>query len=349
MLGGRLTSRSRTRSVEKSQMSVLGLDCTDVEEQRLLLRTLNALGDGLILVAGDCKIAWVNEWLEARLVSQMPLVGKRCDEVFPGILLPCLGCDAGSHSKQGRFPPQVVAYPSALDPTCWLELLVTCLEDTDRNRVGGVVHVKDITEHKLSEELLTDEISRRRLLVEQSSDGIVVLDESGKVTEANQQFAHMLGYLMEEMGSLYVWDWDAAAPKARLQGQLASVDMNGDHFETRHRRKDGTQYEVEISTNGATFGGRKYVFCVCRDITERKQAEKEREALIRELQDALAEIRALRGLVPVCCYCNKIRDDKGSWESVDVYIARHSAASVTHGICPECMNEHFPQLCGDDE
>jgi hypothetical protein len=53
--------------------------------------------------------------------------------------------------------------------------------------------------------------------------------------------------------------------------------------------------------------------------------------------------------VPICSYCSKIRDDKGLWEDADAYIARHSAAGVTHGICPECMNAHFPQLCGDDE
>jgi carbamate kinase len=212
-----------------------------------------------------------------------------------------------------------------------------------------VVHVNNITERKQSEQQLRDEILRRRILVEQSSDGIVVLDESGRVTEANQQFARMLGYSMEEMVSLCVWDWDATASKERLREMLATIDVTGDHFETRHRRKDGTQYEVEISTNGAIFGGKKYVFCVCRDITERKQAEREREALIRELQDALAEIKTLRGLVPICSYCSKIRDDKGLWEDADAYIARHSAAGVTHGICPECMNAHFPQLCGDDE
>lgn len=330
-------------------MSVLGLDFADDEEQRLLVSMFSALESGIILLTEDGRIDWVNEWIEARLTLQAPLVGKRCDAVFPGILLPYPECADGSHSEPARLSAQIVAYPSADVPTSWLELLVTRLKDGGGDRVRDLVQVKDVTEHKRSEDLLNDEISRRRILVEQSRDGIVVLDEGGKVREANQRFALMLGYSMEEMGSLSVGDWEAVVPEESLQEMITSVGTAGDHFETRHRRKDGSEYEVEISTNGAMYGGKKYIFCVCRDITERKQAERERESLIRELQGAAAEIKALRGLVPVCCYCNKIRDDKGSWENVDVYIARHSAVGVTHGICPECMSKQFPQLCGDDE
>lgn len=141
-----------------------------------------------------------------------------------------------------------------------------------------------------------------------------------------------------------VWDWEAAVPRERVVEMIASADVSGDHFETRHRRKDGTTYEVEISTNGAVFGGKKYIFCVCRDITERRCAERGREELIHELQNALAEIHPLRGIVPVCSYCNKIRDDEGFWEQVDVYMQKHSGARVSHGICPECMRQQFPDL-----
>jgi PAS domain S-box-containing protein len=206
----------------------------------------------------------------------------------------------------------------------------------------------DVTERKLAEEALTEEIAHRRILVEQSRDGIVVLDEHGKVDEANLKFAQMLGYSMEEMLSLHVWDWESSLPKGQVMEMLKSVDTTGDHFVTRHRRKDGSFYEVEISTNGAVFGGKKYVFCVCRDITQAKQAEREREALIKELTDALAEIKVLRGIVPLCSYCKKVRDDEGYWEQVDVYIKKHSTADVTHGICPECLKEHFPEVHFDE-
>jgi two-component system, cell cycle sensor histidine kinase and response regulator CckA len=132
---------------------------------------------------------------------------------------------------------------------------------------------RDITERKQAEELLQDEISRRRILVGQSTDGIVVLDQWGKVYEANQQYARMLGYSLEEVYELHVWDWDTQFPKEQLLEMLGAVDDKGAHFETHHRRKDGTLREVEISTNGAIYGGKKYIFCVCRDMTERKRAE----------------------------------------------------------------------------
>lgn len=128
-------------------------------------------------------------------------------------------------------------------------------------------------EREQTEMALKHEAIRLRILVDQSRDGIVVLDQNGKVYEANQRYADMLGYSMEEVHQLHIWDWDAQWSKEQLLKMAQAVDDAGDHFETRHRRKDGTIYDVEISTNGAVFRGQKLIFCVCRDITERKQAE----------------------------------------------------------------------------
>lgn len=62
------------------------------------------------------------------------------------------------------------------------------------------------------------------------------------------------------------------------------------------------------------------------------------------LQAALDEIRTLSGIVPICSYCKQIRDDRGYWEQVETYVERHSQATFTHGICPDCFKEHFPEL-----
>ncbi len=135
------------------------------------------------------------------------------------------------------------------------------------------VFVRDITERKQAEEALANEAIRRRILIEQSRDGIVVLDQNGNVYESNQRFAEMLGYSLEEVRQLQVWDWEFQFPPEQVLDMIQSVDETGDHFETQHRRKDGTIYDVEISTNGAVFAGEKLIFCVCRDITGRKRAE----------------------------------------------------------------------------
>ncbi|MEJ2158240.1 MAG: hypothetical protein P8X96_23180 [Desulfobacteraceae bacterium] len=62
-----------------------------------------------------------------------------------------------------------------------------------------------------------------------------------------------------------------------------------------------------------------------------------------DLQKALDEIRTLRGILPLCSFCKKIRDDKGYWEQVDVYIQKHSEADISHSVCPECMKVHYPK------
>lgn len=75
---------------------------------------------------------------------------------------------------------------------------------------------------------------------------------------------------------------------------------------------------------------------------ERKKAEKEREELIRELRKALAKIKTLHGLLPICASCKRIRDDKGYWNQIEIYISEHSEAGFTHGICPECLEKLYP-------
>ena len=63
-----------------------------------------------------------------------------------------------------------------------------------------------------------------------------------------------------------------------------------------------------------------------------------------QLQKALDEIKTLRGILPLCSFCKKIRDDKGYWEQVDVYIHKHLHADISHSLCPDCAKEHYPDL-----
>ena len=72
--------------------------------------------------------------------------------------------------------------------------------------------------------------------------------------------------------------------------------------------------------------------------------ESEQQELIKNLQDALREIKTLQGIVPICSFCKKIRDDKGFWSQVDYYVSQHTEAEFSHGICPDCRKEHYPEL-----
>ena len=80
---------------------------------------------------------------------------------------------------------------------------------------------------------------------------------------------------------------------------------------------------------------------IIQDITERKQAEKEREDLIKQLQEALKDVKTLSGLLPICAHCKKIRENKGYWNQIEVYIQKHSDAQFSHGMCSECSDELY--------
>jgi AmiR/NasT family two-component response regulator len=73
-----------------------------------------------------------------------------------------------------------------------------------------------------------------------------------------------------------------------------------------------------------------------------------RERLILELQDALAQLKTLSGLLPICASCKKIRDDDGYWNQLEAYIQDHSEVVFSHGLCPECAKRLYPQIFGDD-
>ena len=81
-----------------------------------------------------------------------------------------------------------------------------------------------------------------------------------------------------------------------------------------------------------------------QDVTDKKLLEEEREGLVQELRDALDNIRILRGLIPICCSCKKIRDDKGYWNKLEYYLEAHTEAEFTHGVCPECEKKMFPDF-----
>lgn len=82
---------------------------------------------------------------------------------------------------------------------------------------------------------------------------------------------------------------------------------------------------------------------------ERIVAEVKRDKTILNLQRALDEVKTLRGILPICSFCKKVRDDKGYWEQVDVYIHKYSQADISHGICPDCAKKHYPEFSKDLE
>jgi hypothetical protein len=86
-----------------------------------------------------------------------------------------------------------------------------------------------------------------------------------------------------------------------------------------------------------------------RDISERRRAQEEKEKLINQLREALARVKLLSGMLPICSHCKKIRDDKGYWKRIETYIRDHSEVEFSHSICPQCMESLYPEYTGDTD
>ncbi|BCS88085.1 PAS domain S-box protein [Pseudodesulfovibrio sediminis] len=138
----------------------------------------------------------------------------------------------------------------------------------------------DITERKAAEQALLLEAGRRKALMNISLDGIAIMDSEHRIVEANQKFADMLGYTQEEVVQLHTWDFEARYSKEDILTDFPVSREVQFSFETRHRRKDGSEYDAEVTAAGAVVDETPCMFTVTRDITARKKAEED----LREVQ-----------------------------------------------------------------
>jgi PAS domain S-box-containing protein len=183
-----------------------------------------------------------------------------------------------------------------------------------------------------------------RLLFENGLDGLLLTAPDGSILDANPAACRILDRTREEIiaaGRSGVLD--TANP--RLAEMVAERERTGrTHGELTARRKDGSIFPVEISSVVFRDSEGELRTCIImRDISERAAAEKERELLIRQLRSALAKVRTLSGLLPICAACRKIRDEQGFWQSLETYIRNHTEAEFSHGICPECRKHLYPE------
>ncbi|MGA7751656.1 MAG: PAS domain S-box protein [Candidatus Sulfotelmatobacter sp.] len=183
-----------------------------------------------------------------------------------------------------------------------------------------------------------------RLLFDNSLDGLMLTSPDGTILDANPSACRLLGRTREEIiheGRAGLID----TSDPRLAVLIEERQRTGRaHGELMARRKDGSLFPVEVSSVVFENGeGMPRTCLILRDISERKSAEAERERLIKELQDALARVKGLSGLLPICASCRKIRDSGGAWHNLENYIRQHSEADFTHGICPDCRRTLYPE------
>ncbi|MDP3911577.1 MAG: MHYT domain-containing protein [Gemmatimonadales bacterium] len=128
--------------------------------------------------------------------------------------------------------------------------------------------------------------------------------------------------------------------RARVDGAIARCISDGGAvtYEWRVMRPDGTTGHVQSRAIAVVNAARQVVRLVgtSLDITERKLAEENQRTLVRELQASVAEIKVLKGILPICASCKRIRDGDGRWEAVESYVRDHTNAEFSHGLCPDC-------------
>jgi PAS domain S-box-containing protein len=178
-----------------------------------------------------------------------------------------------------------------------------------------------------------------------SIDMLCVLDFSGYFKRLSAAWEHTLGFTRAELQSKRFIEFVHPDDRERTLNQNGQVRTGGQahSFENRYLCKDGS-YRW-LLWNAAPDTSQRVIYAVARDVTEQRLAADERERLLRDLQAALAEVRILQTILPICSYCKRIRSDGNYWETVEAYISEHTNTRFSHGICPSCYrSEVEPQF-----
>lgn len=207
-------------------------------------------------------------------------------------------------------------------------------------------------ELQMANESLNESEARFRDLFENANDLIQCVRPDGSLLYVNRAWCVTLGYSATEIPGLsLIRDiiHPSSVPHCMEMFQQVMAGNALEHVEAVFRTKDGREIIVEGNSNCHFVKSQPaYTRSIFRDITERRRVQQEREQLIADLQQALADVKRLGGLLPICAGCKQIRDDRGYWSQVEAYIAKHSEARFTHGLCPICTKKFFPGLTPEE-
>jgi len=188
-----------------------------------------------------------------------------------------------------------------------------------------------------SENLLQKERNFISAILETTGALVVLLDPQYRFIRINNAFEKLTGYTIIDLLGIFIWDM--ILPQGEVlgfKGVFEKLSVNQPPLEHRCRitGSDGREYVViwTITVMVGKDNKPEYLICTGIDVTE--------------LQKALAQIKNLSGLLPICSFCKKIRDDQGHWKVLEEYIHEHSEAKFSHGLCPECLKIHYPEYSG---
>jgi PAS domain S-box-containing protein len=328
-----MTDRSSTGKQRRDNLN---------QSEEMIRVLINATRETLLLIDIEGIVLLANEVVARRL-------GKSVQELTGTSLYDHFSPDVARLRKEQFYKVSHTGEPVYFEDTREDRLFETyCYPVFDmEGKVSKIaIFAHDITERKQAERKLLESEERYRVAIEHSNDGVALI-RGDRHIYVNKKFLEIFGYdspdeVIGKPHALTVHPDDLPMVRKynrkRQRGEPAPSS-----YEFKGIRKDGTQIFVDISSTGTVFRGEPVTLAYFRDITERKLAEKEREKLILELQETIAKIKTLSGLLPICSSCKKIRNDKGYWEQMETYIRDHSEADFSHGLCPECAEKLYPQ------
>jgi PAS domain S-box-containing protein len=221
--------------------------------------------------------------------------------------------------------------------------------------VGRVVELnvrvrEELAARRQTEVALKSAQEHFRSIAESSPDAVISTDHNNNIIFWNQGAERIFGYLSDEvMGQpafMLIPEEMRKADRERFTRFVSRKvgDFTGKTFEAIALRKNREVFQTEQSLSTWQVAGERFFTNIVRDISDRKHIEQEREGLIGQLQKALADVKTLSGMLPICASCKKVRDDKGYWDQIESYISRHSDAVFSHGLCPSCARTLYPTI-----
>ena len=227
---------------------------------------------------------------------------------------------------------------------------------------------------------------RATLVFDAIRDGVISSSSKGEIVSVNAAVEKLTGWRMgdllgEHISILFPVDTEDVLPLNRILKEYG-VMRPAQVVEVEVMRRDGSRFIAQLSVSAfEEDDGNIVSTIVVRDVTEnvrrraeleqrvlerteelatknealgreieqRERSEAARQETVNDLQEALARLKVLSGLLPICSHCKKIRDDSGYWNQIEVYVREHSHAEFSHGICPDCLAEHYPMVRSMEE
>ena len=347
--------------------------------------TLESMGDGFLELSPDKKITYCNSKVQEFLnLSEQQLLSSNFIDLFPEKYREVIE----RNFNRLKDSPLIFGdqYPIKMYERLLRFKLIPVSADSKQRLI---ILIRDITRQKQDEEKIQHYMNHLEEMVEKRTaekdlinkalegkiaerekinkelevvtkqwfstfdtipDFISVLDKEMRFVRVNKSLADFLGKEPEDLLGQHcyeaIFSRDRPFPncphlQAIAENRPVSVEIHESHLGfpllatcTPFFHDDGT---LLGSIN------------VGRDISRQKKEEKEREKIIDRLQEALSKVKLLSGIIPICASCKKIRDDKGYWNQVESYIREHSNAEFSHGICPDCAHELYPELFKNKE